>query len=275
MNHRAAGEIDSLDASIGIERTAHESVNGPNHVGEREVNDKHPDRCEEKHCGEFHTFRSGSEDERRCDDRESQLEHCPDVVGDPVVARADIAWKHPVETGLRQVADEGVATGESEAVSTQEPENRYQSSDPKRHSQNRKHVLRAHQAAIEEGQAGQCHEEHQSRAHHLPGIMTGAGAGDLGCHIRRACRIVDIGLEIGDPLLHGRISRCCGFRRSSSGFANDGGCGRVFNDGCGSILSKRRREGERPCRENRSCKVCQCFMFYKHGCVELLNVFGC
>ena len=111
MDDSAAGEVDGLDAGIRVERAAHKAVDRPDHVGKREVDNEHPDGREEQNGRELHPLRRRSENERRSNDREGQLEHGPHVVGNPVVARSDIPRSHAGEEPLRSVADEGVAAG--------------------------------------------------------------------------------------------------------------------------------------------------------------------
>ena len=230
VNHRATGEVDRFDAGIRVERSAHEAVDGPDHVGEREVDNKHPDRGEEENRRKFHAFCRGAEDERRGDDREGELEHGPDVIRDPVVARADIAGLHAVEAGLGEVTQEGVPARESEAVAAQEPKNCHQTGDAHRHGENRQHILRADEAAVEKRQAGKRHEKHERRAGHLPRIVTGTRAGDLGGDIRSSRPVVHIGLEVRDALFHRRLSWSClggfdddRFGDDGDGFLREGG----------------------------------------------------
>ncbi len=73
---------------------------------------------------------------------------------------------------------------EGEAVAADPPEDRDQAGDAEALGQDGEHVLLAHQAAVEQRQAGQRHEEHQRGGGHLPGVVAGAGAGDLRRRIR-------------------------------------------------------------------------------------------
>ena len=47
VHDRAAGEVDRLDRRLGVPDAVHEAVDAPHHVGEREVDDEHPQRDEQ------------------------------------------------------------------------------------------------------------------------------------------------------------------------------------------------------------------------------------
>src|SRR4051812_36391719 len=102
MDDRSAGEIDGVNAGIFIADSVHETVRAPNHVGEGEINDEHPNRYEEQDGGKLHAFGYRTDDQRWCDDREHQLVHRKDVVRNPVGISpvwigADIFKKTPTE----------------------------------------------------------------------------------------------------------------------------------------------------------------------------------
>ena len=83
VHHGAAGEIDRFDLGVRVPDAVHEAVDAPDHVGEREINDEHPERDEQQDRGELHAFGDGADDQRRSDDREHQLIHGEHVVRNP------------------------------------------------------------------------------------------------------------------------------------------------------------------------------------------------
>ena len=81
MNDRAAGEIK--DAVIA-EKTA-----APDPMGDRAIDEDQPGRDEPQQCGELHAVGEGAADQRRRDDREGELEHHEQHLGDRAGQRID------------------------------------------------------------------------------------------------------------------------------------------------------------------------------------------
>ena len=78
VNHGATRKVDGRNLRSAVPDTIHVSVKAPHHVCQREVNNEHPDRDEQHHGGEFHTFCDGTDNQSRSDDREHQLIHRKD-----------------------------------------------------------------------------------------------------------------------------------------------------------------------------------------------------
>ena len=111
----------------------------------------------------------------------------------------------------------GVPGREAQAVADHDPQDRDHAGGAQTLRHDREHVLRAHQAAVEQRQAGQGHEQDQGGADHHPGVVTGAGASDLRL-FRDARAVVDVRLEIAESLfdrlgVEGGGSRGSGGRR--------------------------------------------------------------
>ena len=75
----------------------------------------------------------------------------------------------PDEPDLREVADERVAGAEGEAVADQDPEHADDAGGQHALHEDVQHVLGAHQAAVEEGEARQRHHQDQGRRGQHPG----------------------------------------------------------------------------------------------------------
>ena len=48
VNDRAAREVNRLNRSSGVPHAVHRAVDAPDHVGEREINDHHPESDEQQ-----------------------------------------------------------------------------------------------------------------------------------------------------------------------------------------------------------------------------------
>ena len=148
---------------------------GPDHVRDGRVDQREPQQHEHQHRREAHAFGEGADDQRRGDDGEGHLE------GDEHAFRegADHAFLGEVpEESVLEAPDEGgqvhraglhAGGVEGQAVAEDHPGHRNQAGDGKTLHQHRQDVLRAHHAAVEQGQAGDDHEQHQGRGGEHPG----------------------------------------------------------------------------------------------------------
>ena len=198
VHHRAAGEVNGFDRRIRIERAAHETVRGPNHVSEREVNREHPDGNEQQHRRELHAFGDCADDERRGDDGERELEDGPHIVRDPVIAMSGFGAGDTFEHGEIKASEEGAFVGERQAIAAQPPEDGDQSGDAHTLRHHGQHVLFANEAAVEQCQTRQGHEQHQRGGGHLPCVVARTRAANFGHGIGRAIArtIVDVSFEV-------------------------------------------------------------------------------
>ena len=98
------------------------------------------------------------------------------------------------------------ALAEDQAVPHRPPEDGDHPRAPEALGEDREHVLPAHEPAVEEGEAGQGHEQHEGRGGHDPGVVSRAGdAADLGrpgVGSRPSDgEVLVILLQVADPLL--------------------------------------------------------------------------
>jgi hypothetical protein len=150
MDHEAAREVHHAERG--------EPAAPPDPVRDRGVDQEQPDAAEQQHRGKGDPLRVGAGDQRRGDDRKRHLEHEEDDLGD----RADeaIGADARQERAL-EAADDGVAVAERQAVAGHEPEHRDEAADREAVHEQGQEVARAHQPAIEEGEARQRHEQHE------------------------------------------------------------------------------------------------------------------
>ena len=83
VDHCAAGEIDRSNFRARIPNAVHPSVDSPDHVGERKINDEHPDADEDEDGDESDSFSNRTDDQGRRDDRKHQLIHRENVLRNP------------------------------------------------------------------------------------------------------------------------------------------------------------------------------------------------
>jgi hypothetical protein len=91
-------------------------------------------------------------------------------------------------TDLTKTAEEGVAFGEGQAVTVDDPKNHAHGKNGKYLHQQRKHIFGAHQAAIEQGQSGNGHQRYQYGGDDHPGGIAFVGYRRIGGK-RRAGKI--------------------------------------------------------------------------------------
>ena len=151
VDHRAAGEVAKTDLG--------EPAATPHPMRHREVNQHDPGSDEYQQGGKPHALGNATHEQRRCDDREGQLEH--DEYGFGIRAAQRI-HADPAEPGLGQAADVAAdAVAERKAVAADHPNERNQTSDGEALHDDREHVAISDQPRIKERQTGQCHEQHQ------------------------------------------------------------------------------------------------------------------
>ncbi len=178
VHHGAAGEVE--DVPIPEQR----AIARPRHVADRQVDDREPDRGEQHHRPEAHAFGKGSDDQRRRDDGEGELEQHEDQGRN---RPGHALRRNARQADMSEATDEGAhrhhaglhaGRVEGQTVAVDDPQDRHQGGDPKAGHQHREHVLGPHQAPVEQGQAGQSHEQHQSAGHDHPGGVAGIDGGE-------------------------------------------------------------------------------------------------
>nr|GFB21052.1 hypothetical protein [Tanacetum cinerariifolium] len=166
VNNGAAREIEHAPVP---QKTADAT---PDHVRNRCINQREPDRHEDQHRGELHAFRERADDQRRGDDREGHLERNENGFGEQCRRACDASGRDACQERLRETADEGV---EVDDVG-------FHPGGVERHAV--ANVFGANHAAVEQRQTGDGHEQHQGgRGQHPGGV---AGIEYRGCHF--VCR---------------------------------------------------------------------------------------
>ena len=182
----------------------------PDHVGDGHVAEGEPQSTEQQHGREASAFSESTHDQCARDGRKRGLE------GSEGQLRNHHAFAERGSNGVRrdafeeqlvQASDERVACCEGQGVAVEHPQDVNQRGHHKHLHQHRQHVLAADQAAVEQRQARNGHQNHEHGGHgHPSGIaLVGHGCG---------CRFSSRGRG------GRRSSGCCGL-----GFSSRGGCG--------------------------------------------------
>jgi hypothetical protein len=127
----------------------------------------------------------GADDQAAGDGREGRLEDDEHDLGDHHALAeggcVGIDAGHRVEHALQEqpveAADEGVALGEGQAGAVDDPQHGDEREGDEHLHQHRQHVLAAHQAAVEQGQGRNAHQDHQRGADQHPGGVALVGHG--------------------------------------------------------------------------------------------------
>ena len=183
-------------------------------MSDRQVAEGEPQRTEQQHRREAHTLGKSTHDQTGRDGCESGLERCEDVLGNHhtlAEGGGHAVRGDALEEQLVQRANEWVARGERRAVAIQDPQHIDHRGDHKNLHQHRQHVLAADQAAIEQRQARDGHQNDEHGGHNHPG-----GVALVGHRCRRS------GFSSGGCFSGGR--RCCG-RSGCGGCRSSGGGG--------------------------------------------------
>ena len=145
-----------------------EAIRRPDPVRQRAVHEHAPQGDEDDVAAEPDALGEGARDEGRGDDGELALEHGEHEVGDAVAAdrAVDAAEEHepriPADPAAQRVRAEG------EGVADHDPDDAHDGHRGEAVQHRAQDVLRAHQAAVEHGQAGH-HEQHEGRRGEHPG----------------------------------------------------------------------------------------------------------
>ena len=127
---------------------------------------------------------------RRRDDGEHELVDHEALLGNGGRVGQVRRQSHAVQEGIVQAADERVARPEGQRVAAHEPQHRDDGHHGEALHHGAQHVLLAHQAAVEQRQAGAGHHQHQQRAGQHPGVVAGrlrGGRGGRGAAVAEAC----------------------------------------------------------------------------------------
>ena len=156
-------------AAGGVEQSA----DAPDHVGHGAVDEQRPEGEKEGHGAELHALGKGAGDQRRGDDGEHELVDHEGLLGNGggvvgVGAEGDAAQEE-----VLKAADEAVAVAKGQRVADDGPENGDQAHHGEALHHGAEDVLAAHQAAVEERQAGAGHQQHQGGGDQHPGVVAG------------------------------------------------------------------------------------------------------
>ena len=145
----------------------------PDHVGDRAVDQQQPQRQEQRHGGELHALHQRADDQRGRDRREGHLEADVDQLGNVGADREGRGLRvrrHAGQERLGEAADERRrAAREGEAVADDGPQDGHDADRVEHPHQHREHVLGAHQAAVEQREARNGHQQHEHRGRQHPG----------------------------------------------------------------------------------------------------------
>ena len=231
MHHRAAGEVESFDARVGIPAAVHHAIDAPDHVALREIHDQHPQGHEYENGREFHAFGNGTDNERRRDDGEHHLEHGEDIFRNPVgiirVRRGSDIRHHPTDFRTANDAFDQVflvcraGAAKDHAVTADDIKDGHQAGDQEALSEHGQDVLLADETAVEQRQTGQRHEQHQRGAGHQPAIVAGSGISGVATDAVHQTRVDDRvrhhNVAVGVLQRSGRVAVLeVGFNRSNA-----------------------------------------------------------
>ena len=242
MHHGAAGKVQRAhlpkETGFAVHRVHHigtcvgvRAHPEPHHVCNRGVAESEPEHTEKQDCREFHALGKRAHDQRAGNGSEAGLEggknDLRDIDAFAECGRVGESTRRVVPNTFHEqaikTAEKGVPLREGNAVAINKPQDRDEREGDHHLHQDGQHVLAAHQAAVKQGQAGDCHHDHQQGGNHHPGgiALIGNGCSSRGCGFG-CCRSGS-----GGGI---RCRRCRGCRR-----------------GC-SIFGKRRRHG-RECEQ--------------------------
>ena len=201
----------------------------PNHVGHGQVAESEPQGTEQQNGRELHAFSKRANDQGASDGGEGGLEGHESQLRDVNTFAKGGAQgfnRHAFEQEFVKGAEERIAGGEGDRVAVQHPQHINHRRHHKHLHQHRQHVFRADQAAVEQGQTGDGHEDDQHGGHGHP-----SGVAFVGHRGRCGLRCSRFG--------GGRCRRCNG-----SGFSRRFG-GRVVGHGNAGGEDQAQAEGQR------------------------------
>jgi len=178
VDHGATREIQRGDAAAGrVQQPSH----APDHVGHRTINDERPERQKDRHGAELHAFGKGAGDQRRGDDGEHQLVDHEGLLGNGGGVVGVGGERNAAQEEVLEAADEGRAVAEGQRVAHDSPENGDQAHHGKALHHGGEDVLLAHQAAIEQSEAGPCHQQNQAAETSIHALSPADRASVMAC----------------------------------------------------------------------------------------------
>ncbi len=189
---------------IGVEQAA----DAPDHVRHGAVDKERPEREKQGHGAELHALGKCAGDQGRRDDGEHELVDHVGLLGNGGGVVGVRGERDAAQEGVLEAADKHVAVAEGQRVADNGPENCDQAHHGEALHHGAENVFAAHQAAVEERQAGAGHQQHQRGRGEHPGVVAGGlsaldgllKGGDLGLGGRSLCS----GLEIAGATANAR-----------------------------------------------------------------------
>src|ERR1019366_12400 len=161
-------DVACLGSSVSIR-----AVPVPHHVRNRQVGKGEPQNAEDDHRRELETFCKATADQRDCDCSKGQLEHAVHEVRQVLAftkrrchGRSRVFARHEQlvkRTDERRQHVALVARSERHAVTVDHPEHRDDAENREALHDGRQGVLSANHTCIEQGQAGDGHQQHERR----------------------------------------------------------------------------------------------------------------
>jgi len=150
-----------------------DAADAPDHVCHGAVNHQRPEAKKDGHGAELDALGECAGDQSRGDDGEHELIDHEALLRDGAAVVGVGIQTDAAQKGVLQATDDAIARAEGQRVANHGPEN----GDEAHHGEALHHgaedVLAAHQAAIEEDQAGSGHHQDQRGRNQHPGVVAG------------------------------------------------------------------------------------------------------
>ena len=179
MHDCPAGKVQRpASADGGVLAAIGQNAAAPHPVAQRAVDQRPPENHEHDHRGESHPLGKRPTNQGRRDDEEHPLEehvgeHGHGQVGMQRNMRLafDPRRLDPTEQQEIKVSQPRAAAAERQRVPPERPNDRHQPHQKNALHHHAEHVLLADQAAVEQGQPGAGHHQHQRRTDQQPGVV--------------------------------------------------------------------------------------------------------
>ena len=164
MHDDAAREVlrahRAEDAAIGQKPAA------PDPVGDRRIDQHHPERREKQHEGKVHPLCESAQKKGGGDDRKGHLEGEEQDLGQGAAHRRPI---HPRKERPRKPAPDRAVAAEGDGITHRQPQHAHQRGEGETLHEDRQDVARPDKPAIEKREPRQAHHQDQRRRDQDPG----------------------------------------------------------------------------------------------------------
>ena len=148
MHNDAARKV--LHAILAKDPARRQEPAAPDPVGDRRIDQQHPQGREQQHEAKADPFDIGAHDQGRGDDSKGHLEGDESHLGDG--AESVLAGQTD-QHGASQPAPIGVVCAEGDGIARDQPKNAHQCSNRKAVHEHAQHIARADKAAVKKGKA--------------------------------------------------------------------------------------------------------------------------